>query len=96
MTIRVRHIVVALPIVLLAWIGVLAGVMRITGQAPAALVMLPPDGFLARLPPGVAVTARGPVSVTVRSDDRGLVAALYAAGAPLVLPAGLTGCLPQG
>jgi hypothetical protein len=96
MTIRPRHIAVALPIVLLAWIGVLAGVMRITGQAPAALVMLPPDGFIARLPPGVAVTARGPVSVTVRSDDRGLVAALYAAGAPLVLPAGLTGCLPQG
>jgi hypothetical protein len=96
MTIKPRHILMALPVVFIAWIGVLAGVMRITGEAPAALVMLPPDGFLARLPPGVAVTARGSLSVTVRSDDPGLVAALYGAGAPLVLPAGLTGCFPKG
>jgi hypothetical protein len=76
------------------WIGVLALVMRLGGEAPAALVMFPPEGFVAALPEGVAVVSAGPVSVTLRGGE-GLVAALYGLGAPLVLPAGLTGCLPQ-
>lgn len=93
MTIDGRWLV-ALPSVGLGWIGVLALVMRLGGEAPAALVMFPPEGFLRSLPEGVAVVSAGPVSVTVQGGE-GLVAALYAAGAPLVLPAGLTGCLPQ-
>lgn len=83
----------ALPVILLVWLALLAGVMRV-GGAPAALVLMPPPGILAALPDDATVTARGPVSVTVAGGP-GLVAALYAAGAPLVLPAGLTGCLPQ-
>ncbi|MCU0828476.1 MAG: hypothetical protein MUE52_13965 [Tabrizicola sp.] len=93
MTIDWRWLV-AVPLVAVGWIGVLALVMRLGGEAPAALVMFPPDGFLRSLPDGVAVVSAGPVSVTLQGD-KGLVAALYAAGAPLVLPAGLTGCLPQ-
>lgn len=85
----------SLLLVLAAWIGVLAGVMRLSGIAPAALVLFPPEGFVGGLPEGVAVVSSGPVSVTVRGGDR-LVATLYGLGAALVLPAGLTGCLPQG
>ena len=83
------------PLVLVGWIAVLAGVMRVSGDAPAALVLLPPAGFVAGLPAGVAVVSAGAFSVTLRGDAPGLVAALYHLGAPLVLPAGLTGCLPQ-
>lgn len=68
--------------------------MWLGGAAPAALVILPPKGLIAALPPGVAVVSAGPVSVTLRGGDD-LVADLYRLGAPLVLPAGLTGCLPQ-
>ena len=66
---------------------------RVAG-APAALVILPPEGFVAGLPKGVAVVSSGPVSVPLRGGDD-LVTTLYQLGAPLVLPAGLTGCLPQ-
>ncbi|WP_309668213.1 hypothetical protein [Tabrizicola sp.] len=86
---------IAPPLVLAGWIAVLAGVMRLGGDAPAALVMLPPPGFASALPAGVAILSAGPYSLTVKADAPGLVAALYALGAPLVLPAGLTGCLPQ-
>jgi hypothetical protein len=94
MTIR-RAILIALPLVVAGWIGVLALVMRLGGDAPAALVLFPPKGMLSRLPPDVALMSIGPVSVTLRSDAPDLVALLYDAGAVLVLPAGLTACLPQ-
>ena len=81
------------PLVAAGWVGTLALVMRLAG-APAALVILPPDGFVAALPAGVSVVSSGPVSLTLRGDAD-LVAVLYRLGAPLVLPAGLTGCLPQ-
>jgi hypothetical protein len=92
-----RRWLMALPLVGLGWLGTLALVMRLGGEAPAALVLFPPEGLVGGLPDGVAVVSAGPVSVTLRGDGTaGLVAALYALGAPLVLPAGLTGCLPQG
>jgi hypothetical protein len=90
-----RRVLVALPLVLVGWIAVLALVMRLGGEAPAALVMFPPAGLIGALPDGVAVVSAGPVSVTLQGGE-GLVALLYRLGAPLVLPAGLTGCLPQG
>jgi hypothetical protein len=93
MTIDLRWLA-ALPLVLIGWIGTLALVMRLGGDAPAALVMFPPEGFIRQLPDGVSIVSAGPVSVTLRGGE-GLVAALYSLGAPLVLPAGLTGCLPQ-
>ena len=94
MTTDARRWLLAMPVVVLGWIGTLAVVMWLGGTAPAALVILPPKGFLAALPPGVAVVSAGPVSVTLRGDAD-LVAILYRLGAPLVLPSGLTGCLPQ-
>jgi hypothetical protein len=95
MTIDWRLFLAALPLVALGWIGTLALVMRLGGEAPAALVMFPPEGLVRALPDGVAVVSAGPVSVTLQGGE-GLVATLYALGAPLVLPAGLTACLPQG
>lgn len=89
----IRSWLIALPLVALGWIGILALVMRLAG-APAALVILPPEGFVALLPKGVSVVSSGPVSVTLRGEGD-LVATLYDLGAPLVLPAGLTGCLPR-
>lgn len=94
MTTDLRCGLVALPLVLAAWIGTLALVMRLGGEAPAALVLLPPQGFVHSLPAGVAVISAGPISVTLQGGEN-LVATLYALGAPLVLPAGLSGCLPQ-
>ncbi len=92
MTIRLRDLALGLPLLLLAWVAVLALVLRLGGPAPAALVLLPPEGFHGALPEDVAVTGRNALALTVRGGD-GLVAALYEAGAPLVLPAGLAGCL---
>ena len=94
MTTDARRWLIALPLVALGWVATLALVLRLGGDAPAALVILPPVGFVATLPPGVAVVSAGPVSVTLRGGTD-LVATLYALGARLVLPAGLTGCLPQ-
>ena len=92
---RLRPYAVALPLVLITWLALLALVMRLSGQAPAALVILPPAGFLTYLPDSIAITSQGPFSLTLTSTTPNLVAVLYAAGAPIVLPAGLTGCLPQ-
>ncbi len=92
MTIRLRDLLLGAMVLLLAWVAVLALVLRLGGPAPAALVVLPPHGFLRALPPDVAVTGRSALALTVRGGE-GLVARLYEAGAPLVLPAGLAGCL---
>lgn len=91
--IGLRWLLIALPVAFCVWLAILAAVMRI-GGAPAALVMFPAPGFIANLPHGAAVTSAGPFSLTVRGGQ-GLVAALYDAGAVLVLPAGLSSCLPQ-
>lgn len=88
-----RRLLLGLPLLLGAWLAVLALAMRLGAPAPAALVVLPPEGFWTRLPASVALTDQGGLGVTVRSEDPGLVPALYAAGAWLVLPAGLAGCL---
>lgn len=90
----IRRLALALPLVLAGWIGTLALVMRLGGDAPAALVLFPPAGFIAALPAEVAVTGRSPVSLTLQSDGPDLAARLYGAGAWLVLPAGLEACIP--
>lgn len=87
-----RRLLLALPALLAGWIAVLALTMRLGAPAPAALVVLPPEGLLARLPAGVALTDANALGLTVEGGAS-LVPALYAAGAWLVLPAGLAGCL---
>ncbi|PTX00690.1 hypothetical protein [Pararhodobacter aggregans] len=90
----IRRLLLALPILFLGWIATLALVMRLGGEAPAAFVPFPPASLLAALPGDVAVTGRSPVSLTLRSEGPDLTARLYAAGAWLVLPAGLEACIP--
>ena len=75
------------------WIGTLAGVALLSDAAPALLVVLPPPDFADRLPSEVRLLTGTGRSLTVAGPP-GLAATLYAAGAPLVLPAGLTGCPP--
>lgn len=92
MTIRARHLVLGGMLLFLGWLAVLALVLRLGGPAPAALVVWPPEGFLVALPPEVSVTSRNALGLTAKGGPD-LVAELYAAGAPLVLPAGLAACL---
>jgi hypothetical protein len=81
--------------VLLGWVAVLALVLRLGGPGARGPGLWPPDGVPGRLPAEVAVTDRNALGLTVRGGAD-LVAALYAAGARLVLPAGLAGCLGLG
>lgn len=90
-----RRLALAAPLLFLGWIAVMAVVMRFSDAAPAAVVILPPGDFTARLPQDVAILAVSPISLTLRSDGADVARRLYAAGAWLVLPAGLTGCLPM-
>ncbi len=90
-----RRLALALPLIFLGWIGVMAVVMLVSDAAPAAVVILPPGDFTARLPADIAILAASPVSLTLQSDRPSFAQRLYGAGAWLVLPAGLTGCLPM-
>lgn len=81
-------------LVLTAWVGLMAGVMVLSDAAPAAVVVLPSLDFLQNLPEDVAILSQNTVSITVQSNQTELGFALYRAGALLVLPAGLVGCLP--
>ncbi|MGR3792842.1 hypothetical protein [Vannielia sp. SX4] len=90
----IKRIALWAPLLLAAWVAVMAAVMRFSDAAPAAVVMLPSQGFIAALPPDAAILSQNAVSLTLKSDTPGFAARLYRAGALLVLPAGLTGCLP--
>lgn len=90
----IRAIVLAAPLVLAGWVGVLAGVTLASNRAPAVLVPFPTVAFLAKLPPGTAILERNSFSVTLAHSEPGLAKMLYSAGARLVLPAGLQGCAP--
>lgn len=91
----IRSIIVGVGLLLIAWVGLLAGVMVATDAAPAALVPMPSGSFLTALPESVAIVSRTAVSVTLVSDTPRLTSLLYASGAWLVLPAGLAGCAPS-
>ena len=90
----IERLLLALAGMVAGWLGVLVTVGLISDAAPAYVVMLPPAGFLGRLDSDVAIMAAGRFTVTLTSDQPGLARRLYRAGAPLVLPAGLPGCLP--
>lgn len=77
-----------------AWLGVLLAVTRLSSAAPAYVVLFPSTDFVAQLAPDIAVTQVNRFSVTVSSSATALPDALFAAGAALVLPAGLEACVP--
>ncbi len=90
----IRTWVFSVLLVLVCWIGVQAVVMRFSDVAPGAIALFPSSDFVTRLPPKAAVLGAGSFWVAVRFDGLNLGQALYGAGALLVLPAGLPGCLP--
>ena len=89
-----RRWLLAAALTLSGWIGVQALVMVLTDAAPGAIALLPPDTFLTRLPPDIGFAGEGRFWVAIKGDGPGLGLAAYRAGAWLVLPAGLPGCLP--
>lgn len=93
MSTTIKRVILALPIVVLAWIGIMVVVMRFSDAAPAAVVPFPSQAFLATLPADAAILDLTDTSVTF-ANQPDLARSLYQAGARIVLPAGLTGCLP--
>ncbi|MEL6647029.1 MAG: hypothetical protein AAFY35_00795 [Pseudomonadota bacterium] len=91
----IHRLIMAIPILVVGWILVLAVVMRLGGEAPGAFVPMPSQSFIAGLPDDVAITSRSAISVTLRGEQSDLPKRLYAAGAFLVLPAGLEACIPN-
>lgn len=89
----INRILLALPLVFVGWIAVMAIVLRFSDAAPAAVVLWPTSGFLKNLPQRAAIIDVNGLAVTF-ANRPDLARELYEAGAWLVLPAGLTGCLP--
>ncbi len=89
----IKRVLLALPLVFVGWIAVMALVMRFSDAAPAAVVPWPTKNFLRQLPSQAAILDVHGLAVTF-ANRPDLARDLYASGAWLVLPAGLTGCLP--
>lgn len=90
----IRAWILSLLTALLGWFSLQVFVMYFTDAAPGAVVLFPPTGFVSRLPDGVAVVGGGSNWIAIKSDEPELGKNLYGAGAWVVLPAGLPGCLP--
>ena len=88
----IRSAIAVMPLVLAGWFGVLAGTGLFSDEAPAQIVLFPPEDFLERLPENTSIAAFGDWSITVVSNEPDFVRRLYASGASLVLPSGLQGC----
>ena len=91
----IRAVFMAVPVVLMGWIGVLTVVAYVGDGAPAYVVLFPAQNFLENIPESSSILATSIASVTLTSDEAGFARSLYRNGAWLVLPAGLPGCLPQ-
>ena len=88
-----RRIVVALGLTLTGWLTIMALVMRFSDAAPAAVVPFPSERLVAGLPEETGILGLDRCALTV-ANAPGTAAALDEAGAWIVLPAGLKGCLP--
>lgn len=84
----------AVAFVVIGWVGLQLSVMYFTDAAPGAVALFPPADFIDRLPEDVAIVDAGANWIAVWSDQPDFGKNLYAAGALIVLPAGLPGCLP--
>lgn len=90
----ITRTILSLMAVATAWIALLAGMMVLSDDAPAALVLFPDAALMHDLPPGVSILSRNGYSVTLSGEAADFAQSLYRAGAKLVLPAGLLGCAP--
>lgn len=82
-----------ISVIAAAWLALSASVMWATDAAPGALVFFPSNQLMSNLPDETAITGGSSIMVTFSSSEPHLTRKLYAAGAWLVLPASLTGCL---
>lgn len=89
----IRAWIASVLAVLICWAGLMMLVMVESDAAPGAMVLFPPRDFVARLPKDTAVVGMGSYWITVWSGSPHLGTSLYAAGAWIVLPAGLRGCV---
>ena len=80
--------------VLVGWFRIQLSVMYFTDAAPGAVALCPSHDFVSRLLTDVVIVGAGSTWMAVWSDQSNLGKNLYAAGALIVLPAGLPGCLP--
>ncbi len=88
-----RALVTAVALVFI-WYGAMAGLFRLSEQAPAALVLFPGRHLSVQaLPEGTSILKWNGFFAILASDRAGYVAALYDAGFPLVFPARSSGCL---
>lgn len=85
---------ISITAVVIGWFCLQLSVMYLTDAAPGAVALFPSNDFIARLPKDMAIVGAGSNWITVWSDRPNLGQNLYAAGALMVLPAGLPGCLP--
>ncbi|AZV78006.1 hypothetical protein EBB79_08935 [Parasedimentitalea marina] len=90
----IKQILLAVPLLGLGWLCILLAVSLMTDAAPAYIVLLPSAEFVGQLDPDMSILAVGPISITLAADSPRVAARLYSAGARVVLPAGLPGCLP--
>ena len=89
----INRALTGLAFVFIGWIAVMALVMRMSDAAPAAVVLFPSEHLMSVLPADTAILSMSRTALTVKNTPT-TTRALYTAGAWLVLPAGLTGCLP--
>ncbi len=93
MSTTIKRLALLVPVVLVLWIALMAVVMRLSDVAPGAVILFPRAGLLENLPNNAPILGMNSAALTL-ANRPGLARDLYAAGAWLVLPAGLTGCLP--
>ena len=89
-----RQVLLAIPLLGVGWFGTLLVVSFTTDAAPGYVVLFPTPDFYSRLDPDMSILAAGRMSVTLAAKNPRVAARLYGAGAWIVLPAGLPGCLP--
>jgi hypothetical protein len=80
--------------VVAGWFTILVLITTFSDAAPGAIAIFPGHDFIEHLPEGASIFDFGKYWIGIRSNQPGLGLALYNAGAVLVLPAGLPGCLP--
>lgn len=88
-------ILAGLPVLFVGWVAILLGVGVVSDAAPAFVVLFPDAEFTTALDSDFAILSASHYTMTLSSEQPWEALRLYRAGAWLVLPAGLAGCLPM-
>ena len=90
----IRSMLFAIPLLVMTWLATLVTVSLLGDESPASVVLFPSAEFTQNLPEDVSVLDWGNWAITLTSKQPNVARRLYASGAWIVLPAGLSGCLP--